>query len=170
MVFSRKKEPKGTLPSSNKKLNQEIETQLTIREAQTQAGTTSNLNDVAITQMSKSQNVTPTITAEESLHSSIPNEEYRIPTRKYDDKELFTRTSQYKSAWNKNGIIQYKTDRIAILQRSWGRQVEFIIAYDDLTKEGYRLMAIDEGKEGSSGGIAGGVNAYFYFQKMKYVK
>ena len=91
-------------------------------------------------------------------------------TRKHDDSELFSRTNQYKSSWNKNGIIQYKTDSIAILQRSWGRQVEFIIAYEDLTKEGYRLMAIDEGKTGGDGGFSGGVNAYFYFQKIKYVK
>jgi hypothetical protein len=35
---------------------------------------------------------------------------------------------------------------IAILQRAFGVQVEFIIAFDDLTKEGYRLMVIDEGK------------------------
>ena len=40
----------------------------------------------------------------------------------------------------------------------------------NLTKEGYRLMAIDEGKTGTGGGLSGGVNAYFYFQKMKYVK
>jgi len=51
-----------------------------------------------------------------------------------------------------------------------GAQVEFIIAYDDLTAEGYRLMAIDEGKQASSGGISGGVNAYFYFQKMESVR
>jgi len=31
-----------------------------------------------------------------------------------------------------------------------GSQVEFIVAYDDLTKEGYRFMAIDEGKEGGA--------------------
>ena len=61
---------------------------------------------------------------------------------------------------------------MAILQRAWGVQVEFIIAFDDLTKEGYRLMAIDEGKSGgnSSGGFTGGVNSYFYFQRMKYVR
>ena len=76
-----------------------------------------------------------------------------------------------QSGWDKNGVIQYKTEYIAILQRSWGSQVEFIIAFDDLTREGYRLMAVDEGKSGgqSSGGFTGGVNAYFYFQKIKYV-
>jgi hypothetical protein len=61
---------------------------------------------------------------------------------------------------------------MAILKREWGMQVEFIIAFDDLTREGYRLMAVDEGKSGgdSAGGITGGLNAYFYFQNMKYVK
>ena len=42
--------------------------------------------------------------------------------------------------------------------------------FDDLTKEGYRLMAHDEGKEGGSGGLTGGMNSYFYFQKMEYVR
>jgi len=85
-------------------------------------------------------------------------------------QELRIRTPEYKPHWNKNGIIQFKNERIAILQRAWGAQVEFIIAYDDLTAEGYRLMAIDEGKQASTGGISGGANAYFYFQKMDYVK
>jgi len=40
----------------------------------------------------------------------------------------------------------------------------------DLTKEGYRLMAQDEGKSGSSGGLSGGVDSYYYFQKMEYVR
>lgn len=89
-----------------------------------------------------------------------------------EDYKLKTRTGDYKQEWNKRGIIQFKNERIAILQRSWGSQVEFIIAYDDLTKEGYQLMAIDEGKEGgqASGGFTGGVNAYFYFQKMEFVR
>lgn len=79
---------------------------------------------------------------------------------------------QYKAQWDKNGIIQFKNERIAILQRMWGQQVQFIVACDQLTKEGYRLMVIDEGKSGgqSSGGFTGGVNAYFYFQKMEYVR
>jgi RNA polymerase subunit RPABC4/transcription elongation factor Spt4 len=87
-------------------------------------------------------------------------------------QDLRQRIEEYKPAWDKDGVIQYKTEYIAILQRMWGMQVEFIIAFDDLTKEGYRLMAIDEGKSGgdSSGGFTGGVNAYFYFQNMKYVK
>jgi len=77
---------------------------------------------------------------------------------------------QYKDQWDKNGVVQIKTESLAILQRMWGQQVQFIVACDQLSKEGYRLMAIDEGKEGSTGGFSGGVNAYFYFQKMDYVR
>jgi hypothetical protein len=77
---------------------------------------------------------------------------------------------QTKSQWEKNGVVQYKDEGLVILQRMWGQQVQFIVACSQVTKEGYRLVAIDEGKEGSSGGLSGGVNAYFYFQKMDYVR
>jgi len=84
---------------------------------------------------------------------------------RYD--EINDRSEEYKRHWDKGGVIQFKNERIAILQRKFGQQVQFIVAYDDLVKEGYRLMAIDEGKEASGGGRAGGANAYFYFQKVK---
>jgi len=84
--------------------------------------------------------------------------------------ELSTRSAEYKQKWNKNGIIQFKNERIAILKRAIGSQVEFIVAYDDLTKEGYRLMSIDEGMQAQGAGVTGGVNAFFYFQKMEYVR
>lgn len=81
-------------------------------------------------------------------------------------------TASYKEQWDKNGIVQFKNERIAILQRAWGMQVQFIVAYDQLTKEGYELKAIDEGKTGgqASGGFTGGVNSYYYFQKKEYLK
>jgi len=158
VVFGKKKKQDGLLPSTN---NEDI------RRTQQQ-----EKQRIALTNEGVDKSQTSTI-----QRVTLPNEDpsskaYPEETRKYEDSELFKRTNQYKPSWNKNGIIQYKTDRIAILQRVWGRQVEFIIAYDDLTKEGYRLMAIDEGKSGgqASGGFTGGINAYFYFQKMKYVK
>ena len=100
----------------------------------------------------------------------VKNEAKKEILVQYD--ELKKRSPEYKNHWDKNGIIQFKNERIAILQRTWGSQVEFIVAFDDLTKEGYRLMSIDEGKEGgqSSGGFTGGVNAYFYFQKIDFVR
>jgi len=82
------------------------------------------------------------------------------------ENDLVKRIPQYKPHWNKNGVIQYKDDVCAILQRAWGKQVEFIIAFSDLSKEGFTLIAIDEGKTGSQGNIAGGVNSYYYFQKV----
>ena len=87
------------------------------------------------------------------------------------DYKLKTRIGDYKKDWNKRGVIQFKNDRFAILQRVWGQQVEFIAAFDDLTNEGYRCVAHDEGKEGGSSlGGTGGVNSYFYFQKMEHVR
>lgn len=84
-------------------------------------------------------------------------------------EDLQQRVPQYKPLWDKNGVIQYKDDYCAILQRVWGAQVEFIIAYSDLTKEGYRLMTQDEGKQGGADSFTGGVNSYYYFQKIEYV-
>jgi len=90
----------------------------------------------------------------------------KIKKQRYNDLQI--RVEQYKPLWDKNGVIQYKDEFVAILARSWGRQVEFIIGFSDLTKEGYQLMAIDEGKSGgdSSGGITGGLSSYYYFQKI----
>ena len=81
-----------------------------------------------------------------------------------------SRHNEFKAQWDKNGIIQYKNDRIAILKRVVGQQVQFIIAYDKVTEEGYRLMAIDEGMTAQGSGFSGGASAYFYFQKMDFVK
>ena len=81
-----------------------------------------------------------------------------------------SRHDEFKLQWDKNGIVQYKNDRIAILKRIVGQQVQFIVAYDQVTAEGYRLMAIDEGMTAQGSGFSGGASAYFYFQKMDYVR
>jgi hypothetical protein len=52
-----------------------------------------------------------------------------------------------------------------MILRPLGAQVEFIIAFDDLTAEGYELKAIDEGESGNSESFGGGINSYYYFQK-----
>jgi len=84
-------------------------------------------------------------------------------------RQLLARTPEYKQQWDKNGIIQLKNERIAVL-RHYGAQVEFIIAFDDLTADEYGLKAIDEGKPGDSQGFSGDVNSYFYFQKKDSIK
>ena len=54
---------------------------------------------------------------------------------------------------------------MAILQKALGKQVEFIIAFDDLTKEGYKLMAIQE-IQSADGKSVSGINSNYFFQKM----
>jgi len=74
-----------------------------------------------------------------------------------------------KPFWHKNNVIQYKDEYMAVLRKSVGAQVEFIVAMRDLTKEGYRLMAQDEGASAGGGGITGGISSYYYFQKIEFV-
>ena len=85
-------------------------------------------------------------------------------------EEISGRAIEYKAKWNKNGVIEFKNERITILRRVKVAQVQFIVAYDDLTKEGYRLMAQDEGMTVSTGGLTGGAVSTYYFQKIEYVK
>mgnify|MGYP005646284869 FL=1 len=114
---------------------------------------------------------TTTVNAGMTVPSSpMTNKAGKITTAEELTRLTDFRHDQTKAQWNKNGIVQYKDEGIAILQRRWGSQVQFIVACSQVTKEGYRLMVIDEGKEGSSGGFSGGVNAYFYFQRMDYVR
>jgi hypothetical protein len=78
-------------------------------------------------------------------------------------QDLKNRVESYKPMWDKDGVIQFKTEYIAILQRKLGMWVEFIIAFEDLTREGYELKAIDRGTESS---YSKGVNSFYYFQKF----
>ena len=104
-----------------------------------------------------------------SSHESLSAEnEKRVTTMEELNRLIALYHDKFKRQWEKNGVVQFKNENIAILQRVFGAQVHFLVAYDRLTKEGYRLMAIDEGKTGgqASGGFTGGVNSYYYFQKM----
>ncbi len=83
--------------------------------------------------------------------------------------ELTDRVSQYKPNWNKGGVIEYKDEFCAMLHRSATTQVEFIIAFSDLTREDYRLMTQDESVNGNMDVLTGGLNSYYYFQNIEYV-
>ena len=63
-----------------------------------------------------------------------------------------------------NETILFRNERIAILQAVMGLLPEFIIAFDDLTKNGYRLMLKDKDKD--HGGTYTGNVARYYFQKF----
>lgn len=79
-------------------------------------------------------------------------------------QNLKNRVDIYDPVCDKEGIIQFKSDQIAILQRILGSQVEFIIAFEDLTKEGYELKAIEVTKESSS--FSDEIDSVYYFQKF----
>lgn len=111
------------------------------------------------------------VTCKDCIDSAKDTNKQETKAAQEQDKllivDLYKRTPEYKKHWHKDGIIQFKNDRIAILKRTFGAQVEFIIAYDDLTVEGYELKAIDEGKTADGQGISAGINSYYYFQKLK---
>jgi len=97
-----------------------------------------------------------------STNSENEIEDYKR-SKKDRYQDLRVRVDNYKPMWDKDGVIQFKTEYIAILQRKLMMQVEFIIAFEDLTREGYELKAIDQGTESS---YSKGVNSFFYFQKF----
>ena len=86
-------------------------------------------------------------------------------------KEIIaTEHDRFKATWDKKGTIVYKNERIAILKAENGKVVQFLVAFDQVTKEGYRLMGSGIGLDSVSQwtGLAGGSNTtYLYFQKMK---
>jgi len=48
--------------------------------------------------------------------------------------EIKNKVDQYKPLWDKEGVIQFKNEYVAILQRKVSKQVEFIVAFDDPTE------------------------------------
>lgn len=115
-----------------------------------------------------------------SSSSTTPSQNNTIQTPKQDPSKNSTveelrgfvvdNHDKFKERWNKDEVIQFKDDSIAILKRVVGSQVQFITAFSKITNEGYRLMAIDEGMEVKGTGVSGGINAFFYFQKIDLVK
>ena len=122
----------------------------------------------------------PTSEATVSTNSALPkstsnttsSNQSNMATISADQLRALTssRHDEFKAQWDKNGLVQFKNDKIVILKRMVGQQVQFIVAYDKITEEGYRLMAIDEGMTAQGSGFSGGASAYFYFQKMDYVR
>jgi len=48
----------------------------------------------------------------------------------------------YKRSWNKGGIIEYKNERMAIVNKTAGKTVQYIIAMEILMSEGYKLEGV----------------------------
>lgn len=67
-------------------------------------------------------------------------------------------------------VIIYKDEYCAIVEKVGTNNVQFLKAFSDLTKEGYRLMVQDEGTSIAFIGLQGGINSFYFFQKIKYVQ
>ncbi len=75
---------------------------------------------------------------------------------------------------NKDLTVIYKNERIAILRGDGGAKslIEVIVAFDELTKEGYRLMSTGSafdlaGRTNMIAGFGGpSGNTFLYFQKF----
>ena len=78
--------------------------------------------------------------------------------------ELNRKAESIKKDWSPGETIIFKNERIAILQSVLGYFPQFIVAFDNLTKNGYRLMTCDDG-QGHGGTFSGGASRY-YFQKI----
>jgi len=86
-------------------------------------------------------------------------------------KEIIaTEHDRFKATWDKKGTIVYKNERIVVLKAENGKVGQFLVAFDQVTKEGYRLMGSGIGLDTISQwtGLAGTSNTtYLYFQRMK---
>ena len=82
-----------------------------------------------------------------------------------------TEQNLYKFQWDKKNVVQFKNERIAILKNEQNKQVQFIVAFDQVLKEGYVLIGTADSQDSSGlasksfGGSAASV--MFYFQKAK---
>jgi hypothetical protein len=103
----------------------------------------------------------------QSRESRNQQQEQSEQSKKQVLQDLSERAKSYKPRWDKNGVIQFKSEYICILQRKWRSQVEFIVAFEDLTRDGYRLMAIDSAGKSSDDIVPAGTESYYYFQKME---
>jgi len=82
-------------------------------------------------------------------------------------KENKQRFDQIEKRFDKYGTIRYKDEYCAIVKKI--DDLSFIMAFSDLTREGYRLMAQDEGGQFHLGIASVGAGSYYFFQKIEYV-
>ena len=127
----------------------------------------SETDEIAAAEKVSQQNEPGNTTNPQSQESRDQQQEQSEQSKKQGLQDLSERAKSYKPRWDKNGVIQFKSEYICILQRKWRSQVEFIVAFEDLTRDGYRLMAIDSAGKSSDDIVPAGTESYYYFQKME---
>jgi hypothetical protein len=127
----------------------------------------SETDEIAAAEKLSQQNELGNTTNPQSQESRNQQQEQSEQPKIQVLQDLSERAKSYKPRWDKNGVIQFKSEYICILQRKWRSQVEFIVAFEDLTRDGYRLMAIDSAGKSSDDIVPAGTESYYYFQKME---
>jgi len=88
-------------------------------------------------------------------------------SKEKEQKENKQRYDEFKSRFDKYATIKYKDEYCAKVKKI--DDISFIMAFSDLTREGYRLMAQDEGGQFHLGIASVGAGSYYFFQKIEYV-
>ncbi len=89
--------------------------------------------------------------------------------KKEEEKDKEFQEAEVKGKWKKSATIEYKDEYCTILHRMINNKVQFIKAFSDITKQGYRLIVQDEGGSVNIGIINAGMDSYYYFQKIEYI-
>ena len=88
-----------------------------------------------------------------------------------EDKKLVVgHAKRMKELWRTKETVQLKTDAIAILWNKRDSEAEFFAAFDEITKEGYRLVWSEVVKAINAGPIAIQIGTYYYFQHRDFIK
>ena len=87
------------------------------------------------------------------------------------NKKLDRELGEIKKNFRERGPIKYQDEYCAIVSRLGGKNGELVFAhaFSKLTKEGYRLMAQDEGSSLNLGIGSAGLNSFYFFQKIEYI-
>ena len=79
--------------------------------------------------------------------------------------------SKISNNYHKYNVVIYKDEYCALLHRISGqsKEIQFIKEFSDLTREGYRMMAQDEGGSLNLGIGTAGIDSTYFFQKIEYI-
>ena len=85
-------------------------------------------------------------------------------------KQIIGKVKSIKKLWKNKEIVQLKTDAIAVLFKKRGYEDEFFTEFDNLTKEGYRMMLMEPVKALDAGPLDIQIGNYYFFQKGSLIK
>jgi hypothetical protein len=105
---------------------------------------------------------------EREKQKELEKEEYKKQKEleEKEDSELKKEIDEIKSHFQKGSTV-YKDEYCAIVKKI--DDLTFVKAFRNLTREGYRMMAQDEGGQFHLGIASVGSGSYYFFQKIEYI-